>query len=391
MGGKDTVYFDTDVKGFSLKVTQTNSKIFFYQYRVGGRGGIRRRINIGKFPAVKPDEARKIANQYAVEVAQKKDPFERIKRESAVKLKEHKDSFGYLFELYDAKQLSQNRSGKSVTRLFEREFLPSLKNRGVASITRSDISKIVNRINECGNGYAANKALRHVKTFFRWLTSEGYLPGDPISVMKKPFKGEVERTRVLSLKELKVLWHEFDTLTCKPIGDVHKMLLLLGQRRNEVAKMKWKDVDLDEGMWSMPREATKNKLPHAVPLPAQALAIIKSQKRLVIDDAKTGKKVPCPFVFSTTGTTPVSGWSKAKNAISKSLNTKEITLDDWRLHDLRRTVSTNLGDMGYHDGDIGLLLNHASRGVTAIYNRSTYLEKKKEMLNAWMEKLSPII
>ena len=85
--GKETIYFDTGVKGFGLKVTPTNSKIFLYQYRIGGRAGVRRRVNIGKFPAVKPDEARKIANQYAVEVAAKKDPFERLKKEADSKLK----------------------------------------------------------------------------------------------------------------------------------------------------------------------------------------------------------------------------------------------------------------------------------------------------------------
>jgi integrase len=391
LDGKETIYRDTEIKGFSLKVTSLNSKVFFYQYSMGGRAGVTRRINIGKFPTVKPEEARKIANQYAVEVAQKRDPFDRIKEETNTKLKNRENSFGQLLELYDAKQLSQNRSGKVIKRMFEREFLPSLRNTPVSSISRNNISKVTNRIHERGAGYAANEALGHVKTFFRWIVSEGYLQGDPTSVMQKPFKGEVDRTRVLNTKELKFLWQEFNALNCQPIADTLKLLLLLGQRRNEVARMQWKDLDLETGTWSLPREATKNKQPHIVPLSDLVLKIIKGQKRQTIEDKKTGKKIPCPFVFSTTGKTPVSGWSKAKNTINESLAEKEIVLEDWRLHDLRRTVSTNLGDMGYHNEDIGMLLNHTSRGITAVYNRSTYLVKKKEMLKAWQDKLASII
>ena len=391
LDGKETVYRDTEIKGFSLKVTSLNSKVFFYQYSMGGRAGVTRRINIGKFPAVKPEEARKIANQYAVEVAQKRAPFDRIKEETNTKLKNRENSFGQLLELYDAKQLSQNRSGKVIKRMFEREFLPSLRNTPVSSISRNNISKVTNLIHERGAGYAANEALGHVKTFFRWIVSEGYLQGDPTSVMQKPFKGEVDRTRVLSAKELKFLWQEFNALNCQPIADTLKLLLLLGQRRNEVARMQWKDLDLETGTWSLPREATKNKKPHIVPLSDRVLKIIKGQKRQTIEDKKTGKNISCPFVFSTTGKTPVSGWSKAKNTINESLAKKEIVLEDWRIHDLRRTVSTNLGDMGYHNEDIGMLLNHTSRGITAVYNRSTYLVKKKEMLKVWQDKLASII
>jgi integrase len=253
----------------------------------------------------------------------------------------------------------------------------------VASLTRTDIRKIIDRILERGTGYAANEALGQMKTCFRWLVSEGYLHADPTAVMQKPFKGATDRTRVLSLPELSQLWTQFQALHCQPMADALKLLLLLGQRRNEVASMKWQDLDLAKGLWSLPREATKNKLPHTVPLSDCVLKIIKQQKRLIIVDGETKRKTPCPYVFSTTGTTPVSGWGKAKVALTDGLEKNKIILADWRIHDLRRTVSTNLGDMGYHNEDIDLLLNHTSRGVTAVYNRSTYLEKKKEMLKVW--------
>jgi len=391
LDGKEAIYFDTEVKGFSLKVTPANTKIFFYQYRIGGRGGVRRRVNIGKFPSVKPDEARKIANQYAVEVAQKKDPYERLKEEANSKVKSRENSFGKLFQLYADKRLSQIRSGQDIKSIFEREFLPSLQNTPVTSLNRTDISKIVNRIQAQGKGYAANKALSNVKTFVRWLVSDGYLQGDPISIMQKPFTGEEGRDRVLTPHELKLLWQQFNLVNCQPFSAALKLLVLLGQRRTEVASMQWSHVDLEKGLWSIPKTDTKNKLPHVVPLIGAALGILKKQKPLIVEDEKTGKKKACPFVFSTTGKTPISGYSHIKRDIDVALADQEREIVDWRIHDLRRTMSTNLGDLGYSDENVGILLNHASRGVTAIYNRSTYLEKKKEMLTAWQNKLASMI
>ena len=135
LGGKETVFRDTEVAGFSLKVTPANNKIFFFQYRLGGRAGVTRRVTIGKFPAVTPDDARKIALTYASEVARKIDPQERIKAETDTKTKARENSFGQLFEVYNAKQLSQNRTGKVIKRMFEREYMPSLQNTAVSTIT----------------------------------------------------------------------------------------------------------------------------------------------------------------------------------------------------------------------------------------------------------------
>jgi integrase len=398
--GRETIYRDTDVSGFSLKVTPSNNKIFFFQYRIGGRAGISRKIKIGKFPAIKPDDARKIAIQYAAEVARKLDPQERLKKEETVKLRSQENSFGKLFNIYYEKQLAQNRSGDKVKRIVERVFFPALGRVAIAEIDRLEINKIIDVIYKGSkkgpNGqkeippapYSANRALSHVKTFFRWVVSEGYLQGDPTSVMQKPFKGEIQRERVLTLDELRLLWPQFTALECQPFGNAIKLLLLTGQRREEVGSMQWEHLDLHKGLWSMPRSSTKNKLPHVVPLVGLALEIVKSQVRLVVKDRTTGKSAPSPYVFTTTGTTPISGWSRIKQTIDNGLIANETVVGDWRFHDLRRTVSTNLGDLGYHDEDIGMLLNHQSRGVTAIYNRSSYLTKKHEMLEKWEEKLN---
>ena len=329
--------------------------------------------------------------QYAAEVARRVDPQERLQKELKQKTLVKETTFGKIFEVYCIKQLSQNRSGKDVQSIFTRYFLPPLADKAITEIDRRDISKIVTDIMEKGNGYASNRALSNIKTFFRWTVSEGYLSGDPTSVMKKPFKGEISRERVLENHEVKLLWRCFEQLPTKPLGDALKLLMLLGQRRNEVGRMKWEDINLEKGVWDLPREATKNKQPHKVPLLGLALEIIKSQPRIITKDSKSRRSIMCPYVFSTTGTAPVSGWSKTKIQILDNLLSQQIVLPDWRLHDFRRTVSTKLGDLGYHDTEIGMLLNHTSRGVTSVYNRSDYFKKKEEMLRAWDKLLKDII
>jgi integrase len=378
LDGRETVYRDTEIKGFSLKATPSGSKIYFYQYRLGGRAGVTRKIRMGAFPVVKPEEARGIAKQYAAELARKQDPQERLKKETDQKLESQRNSFTKLLEVYAAEQLSQNRSGSEVKRVFEKEFYPTLKNVPVKTISRNDVSKVISRIQLQNKMYAANRALSFIKTFFRWAVSEGYISGDPTSGMKKPFKNEVARDRTLNPQEIKFLWACFDQLG-SPFGNALKLLLLTGQRRDEVSTMRWKDIDFESESWSLPRSNTKNKLPHIVPLVAQALEILKQQKKL-------GE-----FVFTTDGKTCISGWSKTKVRIEKWLMENKTNITNWRIHDLRRTVASNLGDLSYSDKDIGLILNHQNRGVTAIYNRSNYFAKKADMLKAWSGKLDHML
>jgi integrase len=373
--GRETIYRDTEVTGLSLKVTPSHNRIFFYQYRVGGRGTPTKKIKIGKFPATKPDEARRIAMQYAAELARKEDPHRRLKSETEARQLAAQNSFEAVFEIYAAKRLSQNRSGKSVTRVFNRDFIPALGRFPLADITRADISKIITAIYDRDAPYAANRALSFIKTFFRWTLGQGYIQGDPTSGMQRPFRGETARDRVLTPDEIKTLWREFSKLGY-PFAPALKALMMTAQRRDEVGSMCWENIDPQSGYWSISREVTKNKLPHLVPLPTTVLDAIEP---LVNDEGEKLEKKG--LVFTTTGSTPISGWSKIKRRITESLEKQDITLADWRFHDFRRTASSALGDMGYRDQDIAMLLNHQNRGVTAVYNRSQYTALKTKMLH----------
>ena len=375
---KDYVIMDTEVGGFALKVTAQGHKSYSYQYRLRGRGHTTRRFKIGdaseRFP---PHKARIQAEALRVKVRQGIDPQAERRKQSHERLRSAAQTFGKLINDYYEQRLKQNRCGLKVKRTMERDF-KNLLPRPVNEIERADISAIVHKIYDRGAEYSANRSLSFIKTFFRWSMSCGYVQGDPTSGMQKPFSGETARDRVLSPVEIKALWNEFTQLG-RPFGDAHKVLLQTAQRRDEVSRMRWEDLDFENSLWTIPRDFTKNKQPHQVPLTTELLAIIRAQPRLG------------PFVFTSTGAAPISGWSKAKRQIDNSLKLKKKTISNWRIHDLRRTVASNLGDLGYNDSHIGLLLNHQNRGVTAIYNRSTHMMQKKEMLEKWQLSLCRVL
>src|SRR5262249_10874978 len=150
-----------------------------------------------------------------------------------------------------------------------------------------------------------------------------------------------------------------------PFGPFFQMALVTGQRREEVARMRWADIDMDAQLWILPAEATKAARGHAVPLSPLAVALLK-------DLPKLGT-----FVFTTARDRPISGFSKAKARLDAMDGSSRATVSaSWTIHDLRRTAATEMGRLGVSRFVIGKVLNHADRSVTGIYDRHLYLQEK---------------
>src|SRR5271166_1442355 len=202
---------------------------------------------------------------------------------------------------------------------------------------------------------------------------------------------ETKRDRVLSDDEIRLAWRAFDAIGW-PFGAIGKLLLLTGARRDEAASMRWGEIDLAARTWTLPASRTKNKRPHEIPLTDAAVEIIEGLPRI---HGKAG------LVFSTTGATAVSGFSRAKAAIDKAV--LEIMRDEagdgatqvkaqehWTIHDLRRTVATNLQRLGVRLEVTEAVLNHVSgsrAGIVGIYQRHTWSDEKRAALDAWAGRL----
>ncbi len=258
------------------------------------------------------------------------------------------------------------RSMVEVRRHLTRDWKP-LGGLPIKHITRAHIAahlKIIAK--ECGP-HAADHARVSVGTMFAWAMKEGMVDANPVIATNRAADAEA-RDRVLSDDELVDVWNACRDDT---YGRIVRLLILTGQRREEVGGVAETEINLGARLWNIPRARTKNGLDHDVPLSDPAIEILREAPR----------RADRPFLFGD-GVKSFSGWSKAKQA----LDTRITSAAPWRLHDIRRTVATRMADLGVLPHVIEAVLNHISghkAGVAGIYNRATYAAEKRQALDLW--------
>ena len=215
----------------------------------------------------------------------------------------------------------------------------------------------------------ANRVLTVIKKLFGWAVARDLIVLSPAAGVEAPGK-ETARDRVLTDTELKAVWEVCQALGY-PFGPLFRLLILTGQRRGEVVRMAWPDIE--NGTWTLPREITKSDRLHVVPLSGLAIETIEAVPKIE----------GCDLLFpSRRGTDrPLSGFSRAKRQLDTLSG-----VERWRLHDLRRTVASGLARFQTPPHVIEAVLNHRSgtiSGVAAVYNRYSYLDEKRQALEAW--------
>ena len=213
---------------------------------------------------------------------------------------------------------------------------------------------------------------------FAWAHQHRRVPINPALGMYRPALPP-SRHRVLNPDEIKGFWKACDHVGW-PFGPAFKLLFLTAQRRSEVTDMAWSELSPDMSVWSIPPLRTKNKLPHVVPLPPLARSILSG----------CPKVAGAHHVFTVTGVTPISGFSKVKGRLDASMAIGE----DWRLHDLRRTAATGMAEIGVQPHVIEAILNHisgAKASVAGIYNRAQYAAEKKIALERWATHVAELV
>ena len=239
----------------------------------------------------------------------------------------------------------------------------------------------------------ANRVLAYMKAFFGWAVGRGYLESNPAVAISKPSR-EVTRDRTPSLAELVEIWLAAGELGY-PFGPAIHLLILTASRRDEIGGMRLTEVSLpagqDDGFWTLPSSRSKNG--RAIRLPLAPLA------RATLERAIAGRAIESPFVFTTTGRTQISGWSRAKARIDQRVRIRRRSLGvaegmpDWRFHDFRRAFATAACDLLSVDPAVAdRCLNHTGAATTStvarIYGRSELFEPRREALNRWAELLA---
>jgi integrase len=246
----------------------------------------------------------------------------------------------------------------------------------LSSVTRKNLQHVLDEVKADGRGVTANRILTHCKTFFDWCVTREHCQTSPTVGIKKPFK-EQPKDRWLSDDEIKLFW-----AACYQVhetyGALGRLLLLTGQRLGEVASMRFEEID--DAVWSIPKEKTKNGKAHTVPLCDEAIRLIKDDRFAVRTSG---------FVVSKTGVNPMSNFSRAKVSIAKAMqNASGVDIEPWTFHDLRRTYATGMQRLGVVIPVTESLLNHVSgsrAGFVGVYQRYEYKEEKIEAAKKWSD------
>ena len=372
-------YFDASYPGLSLRVSATGARSWVYFGRLHGKV---RRVTLGKLRDVPLKDARKKAGEAAEKLREGDDPTaaRREKRERMAR-----DTIEAAVADWLKRDQAGNRTAGEVARLFEREVLPAWRGRPVTTITRRDCRDLIDGMAERAPTYA-RRLHSHLHRMFRWLAGRDVIEANPMADLPRPGR-ESPRDRVLSDAELARLWHACETAGY-PFGPLVRLLLLTGARREEVTALRW--AELGEDSIRLAADRTKMGEARIIPLSPEAQKIVAELPRIA--SPETGR---AEFAFTTTGRTPVSGWSRAKQRLDTEAGkigpdgtelAEPEPLPEWRIHDLRRTAATGLQRLGFRLEAIESVLGHLSgsrAGVVGVYQRHRFEDEARTALEAW--------
>jgi integrase len=350
--GRDE-YPDWKVTGLRLRVGISGRKVWIVRARAGA-SVINKKL--GVYPHMGLADAREAAGLILEQLDQNGGSF--LKR-----------TFGHTAEAWvDEHAKRHNTAWENQHRLLQRHVYPEWKDKKLADINRDDVEELIAGIE---GDVLPNRVHTTVKTIFRWAVSEKrWLNNSPAEGVKKS-KVEVARDRWLTMDEVRAVWDRASLLGY-PFGPWVRMLLLTGQRRTEVASMRWQDIDLEEKTWLIRAEDAKNRRAHIVPLSAPAIEILEMVPQMG------------PYVFSTDGKSHVQGYAKAKALLDTYITAKGGGVDPWVFHDLRRSAATHMVRLGVLMEVVGRVLNHSPTGITAkVYGLHQYLPEKRGALDRW--------
>ncbi|RWQ46998.1 MAG: site-specific integrase [Mesorhizobium sp.] len=384
---KEYDIWDSKVKGFGVRVSPKGTKTFVLLYRFEGRP---RRYTIARYPDLSLADARDKAQAAKGKIANGIDPQSEKKKEKR-KLADRVDAL--VGQFIDAVREGDGfdkkwDSWKLVERSLKEYLVSQYGTRSVHHVTKADIKSALKRIVAMGHPQAANTAFWYMRAFFNWCRKEDVIAVSPCDGLDNPAPIKT-RERVVSDAELAAIWKGCEPAPDEvgyPFGSIVRLLMLTGQRRTEVAAMRWSELDLDAGNWEIPGDRTKNENATMIPLSTLAIRILRGVPK--IKDS--------PFVFPARGNkdSHFSGYAKGKKRLDDYTAIDDEPLENWTLHDLRRTLATNLGERQVPPHVIEHILNHSAAsmtGVSKIYNRYAYGKEKRDALQLWADHIEKLV
>jgi len=407
-GQRDRLAFDAECKGLGIRATVAGGKAFIVQWTDKATGR-KVREPLGTWGSLTVDQAREAARIRLGRVAAGFDPKAELAARKAEDTRQRQEAARAKVEaaftletlIGDwARVHLANRAPRyagEAQRALKVAFRKHLA-MPAAALRHEDVVGVLDALAAEGKAPIASRTQAYGRACYGWAVKRRRLALNPFADLPVIEGGAPARDRVLSDAEVGAIWRAAEGLG-HPFGPIVQMLLLTAQRREEVAGMRWSEISADGTTWTLPATRAKNDRAHVVHLSAPARAILDGVKRLDGMD----------LIFSTTGKTAPSGFSKAKlaldagasktrgaalgkrmalpaNPANSANSANPAALAGWRFHDFRRTAVTWLAGAGFPPHVADRLLNHVSgsiSGVAAVYQRGEFLAERKAALDAW--------
>jgi integrase len=379
-GKREHFEWDDDLPGLAVRLRQSGgnrtSATWVVQSRLNGKTC---RGSLGDVRKIELEDARKAARKWFAQVGLGVDPAAQRKaaraEAAATRLTLEVVAGRYL----DAKRDTMRPNTYKAAEQYFRAHWKPLANKNLDIITRADVAaRLQELIKEHGRTSAA-RARDYLRAMYAWAMREGLCEANPIIATNDPAAGIQPRDRVLSDDEVRAIWK-----ACRDddFGRIIRLLLLSGCRREEIAALKWNEINLDTGAMTIDGSRTKNHKTLALTLPALAIDILRSAPR------RAGRD----HVFGAGGRGGFSAFSYSTIALNgRIIEAEGKSLAPWTLHDLRRTFRTGLGKLGVAPHIAELCINHVKGGVEAIYDRHRYQNEMKAALALWADHVQSIV
>jgi integrase len=370
-------YYERDGQGLYIEVFPTGGKAWRYRYRLNGKP---EKVVLGKYPSMSLKAARKMRDELATTVAKGLSP---ARHKSEAKIVHAPlitlEQFGCSFY---TEQVKPNwKDPQNELRYLTNEIYPALGAKSLQEISVADVRDLVYRKRNNGFPAAAAKIRNLIKRIYDYAMECELTDRNPARVLKGKFIYRARsRTRALSAEELRVyLTIIYKSNIRRQFKLAFHIIVLTLIRKSELLLSEWREIDFDSAQWEIPPEHTKTKEALLIPLSKQVVEMFRELKGLAGNSH---------FVLPGRGS---SIKPFAKNALNKALEGLTFPMPPFTIHDLRRTASTRLHELGFKPDVIEKALNHKIGGIRGVYNKAEYLEERKLMLRQWADYVESLV
>ena len=372
-----TAYQVADGRGLVLEVRPTGQKAWLYRYRLFGRV---EKLSIGTYSDVSLAEARDRHFEARKLVAAGKSPSQ-LKQAEKHRLSDELQTVRGLAKAYIADHLAPLASASRSRDYVENEVLPTIGGKFLHEVTPSDCIAIVECIKQRGAPSVARKVLEQLRSLFAYAVDRCLITINPAAQVRaaKIIGVQTSRSRLLRADEIRRFLTAAETFPTSQSNRIaFKLILLTLCRKGELVKARWEHVDFDRAEWHIPTVNAKNRQEHIVYLSRQVRALFVELKGLAgKSDWVLPSRDPERHISAAT--------LNQVTFVAKRRDEKLGWLADIWIHDMRRTGSTHLHEMGWPSDVIEKALNHTIGGVRGVYNRAQYADQRREMLQAWSD------